>query len=71
MRLAGRYSGWVALMPTVCVVRLRSAAGALMLVLARDSPADKAALGSRPARACSARLVAASSWALADCQGAS
>ena len=43
----------------------------LTSVRAVDTPADRPALGGRPARACSARLEAASSWALADCQAAS
>ena len=43
----------------------------LTSVLAREIPAVRPALGSRPARAWSARRAAASSWAWADCQAES
>ena len=71
MRLAGRYRGCEADNVTLRFGVVRLISGRLTSVRAVDTPADRPALGSRPARAWSARLEAASSWALADCQAAS
>src|SRR6218665_157833 len=71
MPLAGRYSGWEASMPTVWVVPVFSNCGRLDCTFARLRPPVSAALGSRPARAWSARRAAEANWAWADCQAVS
>jgi len=70
-QLAGRYSGWVALMPMFCCVKSREELPCWLPVmtsmsrLLRFTPALSPTAGRMPALACAARATVASYWARA------